>query len=187
MHAVDSQPQPLLGCVPASGGQMCVPFSPSCGTLFQSASKLSRCREQINLAGLGDTSCCSLLFCPVEERCLRWPFPGETVRTISWSRRGMRVGPAARRHRGDGQSWQPLRVPPSATRSEQPAQSCSSCRPTVRISIRLRRCFAKLKTLLRKAAARSVEATWRRIGQLLAQFAPDECANYFIDAGYAST
>jgi transposase len=45
--------------------------------------------------------------------------------------------------------------------------------------------FAKLKTLLRKLAARSVEATWRRIGELLTQFTPDECAN--IDAGYAST
>jgi transposase len=30
--------------------------------------------------------------------------------------------------------------------------------------------FAKLKTLLRKAAERSVEATWRRIGALLQQF-----------------
>ena len=47
--------------------------------------------------------------------------------------------------------------------------------------------FAKLKTLLRKLAARSIEATWRRIGELLTQFTPDECANYLIDAGYAST
>ena len=31
-----------------------------------------KCREQINLAGLGNTSCGrSLLFCPTEERCLR--------------------------------------------------------------------------------------------------------------------
>jgi transposase len=47
--------------------------------------------------------------------------------------------------------------------------------------------FAKLKTLLRKAAARSVEATWRRIGELLTQFTPEECANYLTHAGYAST
>jgi transposase len=47
--------------------------------------------------------------------------------------------------------------------------------------------FAKLKTLLRKAAARSVDATWRRIGEVLTQFTPDECANYFLDAGYAAT
>jgi transposase len=47
--------------------------------------------------------------------------------------------------------------------------------------------FAKLKTLLRKAAERTVEATWRRIGSLLDCFTPDECANYIANAGYAST
>jgi len=46
--------------------------------------------------------------------------------------------------------------------------------------------FAKLKTLLRKADERSVEATWKRIGQLLDAFAPAECANYLKNAGYAS-
>jgi transposase len=46
--------------------------------------------------------------------------------------------------------------------------------------------FAKLKTLLRKARCRTVEATWRRIGELLPRFAPAECANYLADAGYAS-
>jgi len=46
--------------------------------------------------------------------------------------------------------------------------------------------FAKLKTLLRKAAERTVEATWKRIGHLLAAFTPQECANYFANAGYAS-
>jgi transposase len=46
--------------------------------------------------------------------------------------------------------------------------------------------FAKLKTLLRKAAERTVEATWKRIGSLLQHFTPQECANYFRNAGYAS-
>ena len=46
--------------------------------------------------------------------------------------------------------------------------------------------FAKLKTLLRKADERTVEATWARIGQLLDVFAPAECANYLKNAGYAS-
>jgi len=46
--------------------------------------------------------------------------------------------------------------------------------------------FAKLKTLLRAAAERSVEALWQRIGILLDDFQPDECANYFRHAGYAS-
>ena len=47
--------------------------------------------------------------------------------------------------------------------------------------------FAKLKTLLRKAAERTVETTWRRIGALLEAFTPQECANYLANSGYAST
>lgn len=44
--------------------------------------------------------------------------------------------------------------------------------------------FAKLKTLLRAAAERTVEALWLRIGDLLDCFTPEECANYFAAAGY---
>jgi putative transposase len=44
--------------------------------------------------------------------------------------------------------------------------------------------FAKLKHLLRKAAARTVEAVCASIGQLLGAFTPQECANYFKQAGY---
>jgi transposase len=47
--------------------------------------------------------------------------------------------------------------------------------------------FAKLKALLRKAAERTLDATWRRIGTLLPCFTPQECANYLRNAGYAST
>ncbi|WP_184149109.1 IS630 family transposase [Sphingobium lignivorans] len=46
--------------------------------------------------------------------------------------------------------------------------------------------FAKLKLLLRKAAERTVEATWQRIGKLLNAFPPHECANYLRNSGYAS-
>jgi len=46
--------------------------------------------------------------------------------------------------------------------------------------------FAKLKTLLRKLDPRSVDATWRAIGQLLDAFTAAECANYFANGGYAS-
>ena len=46
--------------------------------------------------------------------------------------------------------------------------------------------FAKLKTRLRKAAERPVEATWKRIGTLLTEFKPGECANYLRNSGYAS-
>jgi transposase len=47
--------------------------------------------------------------------------------------------------------------------------------------------FAKLKTLLRKAAERTITTTWQRIGQLLDAFTPQECANYLRNSGYAST
>jgi len=47
--------------------------------------------------------------------------------------------------------------------------------------------FAKLKHMMRKAAERSLETTWRRAGALLDAFRPDECARYFQNSGYAST
>ena len=46
--------------------------------------------------------------------------------------------------------------------------------------------FSKLKALLRKADPRTTEATWRQIGALLDRFTPHECANYLVNAGYAS-
>jgi transposase len=44
--------------------------------------------------------------------------------------------------------------------------------------------FAKLKALLRKAAARTVDALWAAIATALDAFTPDECANYFTNSGY---
>jgi transposase len=44
--------------------------------------------------------------------------------------------------------------------------------------------FAKLKALLRKAAERTVDGLWNAIGKLLDRFAPTECANYLVNAGY---
>ena len=44
--------------------------------------------------------------------------------------------------------------------------------------------FAKLKHLLRKAAARSREAVCAAIGQLLQSFTPQACANYLAISGY---
>jgi transposase len=45
--------------------------------------------------------------------------------------------------------------------------------------------FAKLKHLLRKAAARTLETVCAAIGQLLGAFTKNECANYFQNSGYA--
>jgi transposase len=44
--------------------------------------------------------------------------------------------------------------------------------------------FAKLKALLRKAAARTRDTLWTTIGQLLDAFSPAECRNYLINSGY---
>ena len=45
--------------------------------------------------------------------------------------------------------------------------------------------FAKFKTLLRKAGARSYEAISDACGKILAQYPPAECAAYLNNAGYA--
>jgi transposase len=44
--------------------------------------------------------------------------------------------------------------------------------------------FAKLKAMLRSAAARTKEALWTTIGQILDQFSPAECRNYVANSGY---
>lgn len=44
--------------------------------------------------------------------------------------------------------------------------------------------FAKLKTQLRKAAARTMEALWCVFGLLLNDFPPAECERYIRHAGY---
>lgn len=44
--------------------------------------------------------------------------------------------------------------------------------------------FAKLKSILRKAAARTVQALEAAIATALDAFTPDECANYFTNSGY---
>jgi transposase len=46
--------------------------------------------------------------------------------------------------------------------------------------------FSKLKTLLRKHAERTVESLWNRIGQLVGEFATQECSNYFRHCGYTA-
>jgi len=44
--------------------------------------------------------------------------------------------------------------------------------------------FSKLKALLRKAAARTVDDLWQVIADALDAFTPAECTNYFAAAGY---
>ena len=46
--------------------------------------------------------------------------------------------------------------------------------------------FAKLKTLLRKAKARTYDALWRAVGNICNLFEPQECWNYLKDTGYVA-
>ncbi len=46
--------------------------------------------------------------------------------------------------------------------------------------------FAKLEHQLRKAAERTKENLWRKIGDLITLFSPQECANYLTNSAYAS-
>jgi transposase len=46
--------------------------------------------------------------------------------------------------------------------------------------------YAKFKSLLRKAAARTVEALEVAIAEAFHAFTPHECSNYFLAAGYGS-
>jgi len=44
--------------------------------------------------------------------------------------------------------------------------------------------FAKLKALLRKAAATTLDALFAAIAEVLTKVTPHECANYFANLGY---
>jgi len=44
--------------------------------------------------------------------------------------------------------------------------------------------FAKLKSLLRTKALRSVDALWKALGSIIDCFSPTECANFLRHAGY---
>ena len=44
--------------------------------------------------------------------------------------------------------------------------------------------FSKLKALVRKLKLRTIEAPWRKLGELCDVFLPEECKNYLQHAGY---
>jgi transposase len=46
--------------------------------------------------------------------------------------------------------------------------------------------FAKLKAHLRRIKARTIDALWRAVGDICDLYTPEECWNYFKQAGYAS-
>jgi transposase len=48
----------------------------------------------------------------------------------------------------------------------------------------IEKAFSKLKAMLRKAAARTVDVLWATIAQIINTLTPTECTNYFTSAGY---
>ena len=46
--------------------------------------------------------------------------------------------------------------------------------------------FAKLKTLLHTSAERAIDDLWKRVGELVDVFSPQECLNYIHSCGYAA-
>jgi transposase len=46
--------------------------------------------------------------------------------------------------------------------------------------------FAKLKAHLRKAAARTIDALWRAVGDICSLFTPEECWNFFKAHSYVA-
>jgi transposase len=47
--------------------------------------------------------------------------------------------------------------------------------------------FAKIKHWMRQAQKRTIEDTWRHVGQIVSTIQPAECRNYLENAGYASS
>ncbi len=45
--------------------------------------------------------------------------------------------------------------------------------------------FAKFKAALRRAAERTRDGLWQAIGRILERYQPQECRNFFKNAGYA--
>jgi transposase len=101
------------------------------------------------------------------------PINGETFR--AW------VEPAT------SSSWticRATRSKASERRSRTPGPVCVTCRPCSPDLNLIEQWFAKLKALLRKAAARTFDALIQAIASALETFTPNECANYLANSGY---
>ena len=73
-----------------------------------------------------------------------------------------------------------LPLPPYSPDLNPPYGACMQSPTDQRIEM----AFAKLKALLRKAAARTYDDLWKAVGHVCDLFNEDECHTYFIAAGY---
>jgi len=70
--------------------------------------------------------------------------------------------------------------------SKRPGRDCGACRITSPDLNPIEQAFAKIKHWMRQARVTDVEETWRHLGYLVSTIGPDECADYFKNAGYGS-
>ena len=111
----------------------------------------------------------------------RWPDERRGVPGLCAG--GARADPAARRHRRDGQ----FACPQSRRRPHRDRGRGARRRLLPPYSPDLNpieNAFAKLKAILRRAAARTIPTLLDAIRDALPTFHPSECANYFTATGY---
>jgi hypothetical protein len=97
---------------------------------------------------------------------------------VKWPQRQRAVGtPMALKWAATGLILWRTRAARSAPPSARPKPSSCSC-PAYSPDLKpIKQAFTKMKTLLRKADARTIEQTWRTIGALLGCFTQTERAN----------
>src|SRR5690606_15933154 len=96
---------------------------------------------------------------------------------------GSRARAPPRRCRGHGQFARPQDQ--RRARSHREGRSAAPVPAALLAGLQPDRdAFSKLKALLRKAAARTVDELWSVVADCLSAFTPEECRHYFEAAGY---
>ena len=98
----------------------------------------------------------------------------------------IRPDPLAGRCRQPGPTSAATKARRLAPSSEPKAPTSSSCRPKSQDLNPTEQVFAKLKHPVRKAQPRDLEATSRKVGQILDLFSQAKRANYLVNSGYGS-
>lgn len=83
--------------------------------------------------------------------------------------------------------WPPTRSPASKRRSARSVPASSTLPPYSPDLNPIEQFIAKLKALLRKAAARTKETLWAAVAEALEQGTQAECRNFLANSGYDPT
>ena len=99
-------------------------------------------------------------------------------------RTGSRARASPRRHRRDGQPAGPQDKRRARGHREGRGKRLLFLPPYSPDFNPIEMAFSKLKALLRKAAARTIDELWSVVADRLSAFTPQECRHYFEAAGY---